>query len=110
MTPPASSAASAPRPAATVIALADDAHGSAPSLLMVRRSARSPFMPDALVFPGGRVEAEDGPAGSDAGDQRRIVTPKDALGLGSHYLVVGRPITQADNPVEACAAIIASMA
>ena len=32
---------------------------------MVRRSSKSPFMPDTLVFPGGRVDDEDGPEGSD---------------------------------------------
>ncbi|RBW47428.1 orotidine-5'-phosphate decarboxylase [Psychromonas sp. B3M02] len=46
-----------------------------------------------LVTPGIR------PAGSDAGDQRRIKTPKQAIESGSDYLVIGRPITQADNPV-----------
>ena len=49
------------RPAATVVVLrprsADDPH---PELYMLRRSSKSAFMPDALVFPGGRVETEDG--------------------------------------------------
>ena len=47
-----------------------------------------------LVTPGIR------PAGSDIGDQKRIMTPRDAVQAGSHYLVIGRPITQAGNPVE----------
>ena len=46
-----------------------------------------------LVTPGIR------PVGSDAGDQKRIMTPKQAIDAGSDYLVIGRPITQADNPV-----------
>ncbi|WP_392343734.1 orotidine-5'-phosphate decarboxylase [Pseudoalteromonas prydzensis] len=46
-----------------------------------------------LVTPGIR------PAGSDAGDQKRIMTPKQAIEDGSDYLVVGRPITQAEDPV-----------
>lgn len=46
-----------------------------------------------LVTPGIR------PAGSDAGDQKRIMTPKQAIEDGSDYLVVGRPITQAADPV-----------
>lgn len=54
----------------------------------------------ALVTPGIR------PAGSDAGDQRRIVTPVQALKNGSDYLVIGRPITGADNPAQALAAIV----
>ncbi|MCF6434027.1 orotidine-5'-phosphate decarboxylase [Pseudoalteromonas sp. MMG022] len=47
-----------------------------------------------LVTPGIR------PAGSDAGDQKRIMTPQKAVEAGSDYLVIGRPITQADNPLE----------
>ncbi len=46
-----------------------------------------------LVTPGIR------PAGSDAGDQKRIMTPKQAIDDGSDYLVVGRPITQSADPV-----------
>lgn len=56
-----------------------------------------------LVTPGIR------PQGSDANDQRRIVTPKDAVSLGSDYLVIGRPITQAENPAQACADILQSL-
>jgi orotidine-5'-phosphate decarboxylase len=48
-----------------------------------------------LVTPGIR------PAGSAVNDQKRIMTPADAIKAGSSYLVVGRPITQADNPVAA---------
>ncbi|GEB71484.1 Orotidine 5'-phosphate decarboxylase [Pseudoalteromonas carrageenovora] len=47
-----------------------------------------------LVTPGIR------PEGSDAGDQKRIMTPKQAVDAGSDYLVIGRPITKADNPVK----------
>lgn len=47
-----------------------------------------------LITPGIR------PAGSDAGDQRRIKTPKQAMDSGSDYLVIGRPITQAENPAQ----------
>jgi orotidine-5'-phosphate decarboxylase len=36
---------------------------------------------------------------SAADDQRRIVSPEDAIALGSDYLVIGRPITQSDNPL-----------
>lgn len=45
-----------------------------------------------LVTPGVR------PAGVDMGDQRRIMTPEQALAAGASYLVIGRPITQADEP------------
>ena len=47
-----------------------------------------------LVSPGIR------PTGSSADDQRRIMTPVDALKAGSHYLVIGRPITKSDTPLE----------
>jgi len=63
-----------PQPAATVVVLAPAEDSStpdtAPRLFMVRRSAQSPFMPDALVFPGGRVDASDGPAGEDTTFER----------------------------------------
>lgn len=45
-----------------------------------------------LVTPGIR------PAGSEQGDQRRIMTPAQAIASGSDYLVIGRPITQAAHP------------
>lgn len=56
-----------------------------------------------LVTPGIR------PADAAADDQRRIVTPADAIAAGSHYLVIGRPITQAPDPVAACQSIAASI-
>ncbi len=46
-----------------------------------------------LVTPGIR------PLGSDQGDQKRIMTPAEAMAAGSHYLVMGRPITQAADPI-----------
>ncbi len=56
-----------------------------------------------LVTPGIR------PAGSAPDDQRRIVTPRAAIESGSHFLVVGRPVTQAAHPAEALQAINASL-
>ncbi|WP_086313220.1 orotidine 5'-phosphate decarboxylase [Enterococcus sp. 7F3_DIV0205] len=41
------------------------------------------------------------PSGSEVGDQQRVVTPTDARKIGSTYIVVGRPITQAKKPYEA---------
>jgi len=52
-----------------------------------------------LLTPGIR------PAGSAAGDQQRILTPREAAQKGSTYIVVGRPITAAENPARAAAAI-----
>lgn len=46
------------------------------------------------------------PAGSDAGDQSRIMTPDQAFARGTDYIVVGRPITQAPSPREALERII----
>jgi orotidine-5'-phosphate decarboxylase len=47
----------------------------------------------SLITPGIR------PAGSQADDQRRVMTPVDAIKNGSDYLVIGRPVTRADDPV-----------
>lgn len=52
-----------------------------------------------LVTPGIR------PLSADKGDQQRIMTPTDALKAGSDYLVIGRPITQAADPLAALEAI-----
>lgn len=41
------------------------------------------------------------PAGAAVGDQKRVMTPADAYQIGSDYIVVGRPITQAEDPVAA---------
>ena len=49
------------------------------------------------------------PAGSSHGDQKRVMTPTLAVQAGSDYLVVGRPITQAVDPLEATKAILAEM-
>ncbi|ASD66973.1 orotidine-5'-phosphate decarboxylase [Pseudoalteromonas piscicida] len=57
-----------------------------------------------LVTPGIR------PAGADAGDQKRIMTPEKAVKAGSDYLVIGRPITKAENPAAALKAINQSIA
>lgn len=62
---------------------------------------RALIAPDfKLVTPGIR------PADSDAGDQRRIMTPCEALAAGSNYLVIGRPITRADDPLAALERIL----
>ncbi|MDP2560332.1 orotidine-5'-phosphate decarboxylase [Psychrobium sp. 1_MG-2023] len=57
-----------------------------------------------LVTPGIR------PAGSAVGDQKRIMTPVQAVAAGSDYLVIGRPITKADNPSEVLRDINQSLA
>ena len=57
-----------------------------------------------LVTPGIR------PAGGEAGDQKRIVTPKAAIAAGADYLVVGRPIVAAPEPRAVAEAIVAEIA
>ncbi|MBG6600902.1 orotidine 5'-phosphate decarboxylase, partial [Pseudomonas aeruginosa] len=49
------------------------------------------------------------PPGSAQDDQRRILTPRQALDAGSDYLVIGRPISQAADPAKALAAIVAAL-
>ena len=49
------------------------------------------------------------PAGTAHGDQKRVMTPSQAVAAGADYLVVGRPITQADDPVAAARAILEEM-
>jgi len=56
-----------------------------------------------LVTPGIR------PEGSDKGDQSRIMTPAQAYDAGVSYIVVGRPITQSDNPLNVIERINADM-
>ncbi|HAW6151300.1 orotidine-5'-phosphate decarboxylase [Escherichia coli] len=56
-----------------------------------------------LVTPGIR------PQGSEAGDQRRIMTPEQALAAGVDYMVIGRPVTQSVDPAQTLKAINASL-
>lgn len=65
------------------------------------RQAVGPSM--AVVTPGIR------PTGGDAGDQKRVMTPADALRAGSSHLVVGRPIVKASDPGAAARTILAEM-
>lgn len=65
----------------------------------VRRQWKDGF----FVVPGLR------PSGKAVGDQKRVVTPKQARSDGASVLVIGRPITRADNPVAAAKAIEATL-
>jgi len=56
-----------------------------------------------IVTPGVRLP------GGDAGDQKRIATPFDALKSGASHLVVGRPITKADDPAVGAKAVLANI-
>ena len=63
---------------------------SAQEAAMLRKELGDDFL---LVTPGIR------PAGADIGDQSRVMTPLDANNAGVSYIVVGRPVTQSENPL-----------
>ena len=66
-------------------------------------SARSAWPDGFFVVPGVR------PAGADVGDQKRVVTPTEALNDGASVLVIGRPITGANDPRRAIMDIAATL-
>ncbi len=67
------------------------------------KAAKALWPKGFFVVPGVR------PANGDAGDQKRVVTPRQALDDGASILVIGRPITQSDNPDAAARAIEATL-
>lgn len=66
----------------------------------VRRACGPDFV---IVTPGIR------PTWARSNDQRRVMTPGEAIRAGADYLVIGRPITEADDPAEAARRILAEM-
>ncbi len=95
-------------PAEQVTRLARLAHGCgldgvvcAPTELAALAAALPPEF--LRVTPGVR------PSGKDDDDQKRVATPARAIADGAHYLVIGRPITQAADPAAALAAIEAQI-
>ena len=74
---------------------------SAEEAKLLRNSMPTDFI---LVTPGIRREQDA------AGDQKRVITPSQAIRNGSDYLVVGRPITQAASPIAALAAFNSEIA
>ncbi len=100
------------------IGLAEDPHAQVVRLAGLAREAGV----DGIVCSGNEVSAAkrawpDGffvvpgvrPAGSDAGDQKRMMTPRAALDVGASILVIGRPITGAPDPDSAARAIEATL-
>jgi orotidine-5'-phosphate decarboxylase len=66
----------------------------------IRQACGADFL---IVTPGVR------PAGAQLNDQKRVMTPGEAIQAGASYLVVGRPITGAADPAAAAQAIVAEM-
>ena len=98
--------------------IAGDAHGQVERLTALARESGL----DGVVCSGSEVAAArklwpDGflvvpgvpPADSQAGDQKRVMTPRKALDAGASILVIGRPITQARDPDHAARAIEATL-
>jgi len=56
-----------------------------------------------IVTPGVR------PSWAAVGDQKRVATPADTIRMGADRIVVGRPITRAENPLEAAQKVLAEM-
>lgn len=73
---------------------------SAKEVSLLRKSLSDEFL---LVTPGIR------PTGSATGDQKRVMTPSEAIKAGSSYLVIGRPITQSDSPTKTLETISAEI-
>ena len=78
----------------------DGVVASAREITAIRQACGPEFL---IVTPGIR------PASADTNDQARIATPARAIAAGADYLVVGRPITGAPDPVAAADAIVAEM-
>jgi len=78
----------------------DGAVCSAKEVKILRETLSDDFL---LVTPGIR------PVGNDTSDQKRVVTPSEAIKLGSSYLVIGRPITQSNSPIQALESILADI-
>ena len=100
------------------IGVADDPHAQVERLTSLARDAGL----DGVVCSGNEVAAAkalwpDGffvvpgvrPADASAGDQKRVMTPRAALDAGASILVIGRPITQAQDPDAAARAIAATL-
>jgi orotidine-5'-phosphate decarboxylase len=78
----------------------DGVVASAHEVALIREACGRDFL---VVTPGIR------PAGGRTGDQARAATPAAALAAGADYLVVGRPITEADDPAAAADRIVQEM-
>lgn len=73
----------------------------------IKRACGSDFL---TVTPGIRPSSVASGGLAAAADQVRVSTPQDAIAAGADYLVVGRPVTRADDPTEALDKLLAEMA
>ena len=71
----------------------------------IRRECGRGFL---IVTPGVRPARRDG--GRDEDDQKRIMTPEEAMRAGADYLVLGRPIRDAKDPLATVQEVVAEMA
>ena len=78
----------------------DGVVASAREIPWIRQACGESFL---IVTPGIR------PSWAATNDQTRIVTPKDALGVGADYLVIGRPLTAANDPRDAAQRLLAEI-
>src|SRR3989338_1374796 len=74
----------------------DGVVASPEEIIAIRKNTGKDFL---IVTPGVR------PEGIEAGDQKRVATPKEAFQRGADYIVIGRPVTKAKDPVKAIEAI-----
>jgi orotidine-5'-phosphate decarboxylase len=70
---------------------------SAREVALIRENCGKDFL---TVTPGIR------PEGGDVGDQKRVMTPRQAVEAGVDYMVIGRPVTKAENSAQACSDIL----
>ena len=73
---------------------------SAEEIALVRKVCGKDFL---IIVPGIR------PEGSEKDDQKRVMTPKQAISLGADYLVIGRPITKSKDPLSKVKEILKSI-
>ena len=78
----------------------DGVVASAHEIEMIRKKTNKDFL---IVTPGVR------PVWAAHGDQKRVMTPKEAAGKGANFIVVGRPITQSPSPLEAVEKVLAEI-
>src|SRR6266446_6706695 len=88
-----------------ILAVTDGVVTSPLEIARIRRECGRGFL---IVTPGVRPARRDAPAEPD--DQKRIMTPEEAMRLGADYLVLGRPIRDARDPLGAVQEVVAEMA